>query len=337
MQKRGGTPRTPTGRNSLGIEPKCSYTSCMKYLLLSALCLSTSSAFASFELAILTDATGFHRFDAETGIYLGVFGEGRVGSVVSTWANQSASRFYAMDSRGIQSFDYSTGEYLGYVNYGAVNGYATNDTNGDFVSVSGSNTISRYSLSGVDSTFTLPTGTTARWISLQTDGKWYVGDSSNTGRILRSVTGSLSSGWTVVATGLSNIAAVQQNAVACPTPGVAILENMIITHDGSSTKYYGFNSSYTYTTTSTFGLSTTTRNGIARGHQGQYHLGLISAGVSQVRNFDDAGYPGSTWTTSIVSSPRAMTVVLAPEPGTIAALGAGLAFLARKRKSRAGA
>ncbi len=311
----------------------------MKYLLLSALGLSVSSAFASFELAILTDAsTGFHRFDAETGIYLGAFGAGRSGGVLSTWANQSTSRFYAMDAAGIQSFDYSTGAYLGYVNYGAVTGYATNDTNGDFVNVNGTATINRYSLSGGDSTFALPVGTAARWISLQTDGKWYVGDSGNGGRILRSGTGSLSSGWTVVATGLSaTIAANQQNAVASPTPGNPSLANMIITHDGTSSKYFGFNPAYAFTISSNFNLSTTTRNGIARGHFGQYHLGLISTGVSQVKNFDDAGFGATTWTTSIVSSPRAMTVVLAPEPGTIAALAAGLAFLARKRKSRTGA
>lgn len=308
----------------------------MKCLFLSALCLSACSAFASFELAILTDAnTGFHRYDAETGIYLGVFGVGRSDNVQATWANQSTSRFYAMSWTGIQSYDYSTGAYLGYVNFGASGLYAANDTNGDFINVSGTTVITRYALSGTDSTYALPTGTAARWITHHTDGKWYVGDSANGGRILRSDTGSLSSSWTVVATGLAAyISASQQNAIAAPSPGLISFENLVITHDSTTSKYFGFNTAYNYTAAGGFGLSTTTRNGMARGHFGQYHLGLISPGVSEMRNFDDAGHPGPAWTTTMVTSPRALTVVLAPEPGTIAALGLGLAALLRKRKSR---
>ena len=312
------------------------YLLIMKGLFTSALCLLVSSAFASFELAILTDAnTGFHRFDAETGIYLGVFGAGRSNGVLATWANQSTSRFYAMSWSGIQAFDYSTGDYLGYMNYAASTGYATNDTNGDFISVQGSNIVTRYALTGADSTYTLPTGTAARWISRNTDGKWYVGDSANGGRILRSTTTTLASSWSVVATGLAAaISPTAQNAVAAPTPGAPNFEHMIITHDTTSSRYFAFNSSYNFWVEGTFGLSTTTRNGIARGHFGQYHLGLISAGISQVRNFNDAGFSATTWTTDRVPNPTALTVVLAPEPGTIAAFGLGLAALWRKRKSR---
>lgn len=129
----------------------------MKRALVVSLALLSASSFASFELGIITDsATGFHRFDLETGIYLGAFGAGLSGGVLSTWADQRTSTFYSMNNNGIRKWNYSTGEYLGVVNFGASFNYATHDLNGNFYTVNGTNTITVYNLDGTDTTITAP-------------------------------------------------------------------------------------------------------------------------------------------------------------------------------------
>lgn len=307
----------------------------MKRALVVSLALLSASSFASFELGIITDAnTGFHRFDMERGIYLGSFGAGFSADAFATWAHQPTSTFYSMSGNGIRKWNYSTGEYLGVVNFGASSSYATNDAQGNFYTVNGTNTINVYNLNGTDSTITAPSGVSARWV-LHQEGSLFIGDSANGGRILKSTASP--SIWTIVASGLGAAAmsATLRHAVSLRLPGAAGMEKSIYAHDTTATdRYYAFDSTSTYQFSSTLGLtSITQRRGAALGHYGTYFTGITAvAGQIGVNYIDEFGLIGRTFTSTALSNPQGMTVVLAPEPGTIVAIGAGLAFLAKRRK-----
>lgn len=312
------------------------YTLLMKRALVVSLALLSASAFASFELGIITDATtGFHRFDLQTGIYLGSFGSGFSNGVLSTWTDQPTSTLYSMSTSGIRKWNYSTGEYLGVVNFGASSLYATNDPNGNFYTVNGSNTISVYNLNGTDSTIAAPAGVAARWV-LHQEGRILIGDSANGGRILRSTA---SPGvWTVVASGLgvASMPATSRHAVSFRLPGVVGIEKSIYVHDTTATdSYYGFTSNDIYQFTSNVGIPPITqRRGAALGHFGTYFLGNTAvAGQTGIIYLDEFGNATRTYTSTAVANPQGMTVVLAPEPGTMLALGAGLALLTKRRKA----
>lgn len=295
-------------------------------------------ASASFELMIVTDAsTGFHRYDATTGTYLGSFGNGQSTGVKATWADLSTNRFYSMSNAGIRAFNYSTGQYYGLVNVTASANYAENDRSGNFVSAQGTNTLNVYNLSGSDSVVTLPTGVSSRWVYLGDDDRWYVGDSNNGGRILRS-SGLALSGWTVIASGIgaTYMPATFRHVEAHLRPGFTGFENGLVANDTTSTDaFFGLDTSYNFTSVVAYGIpSLTSRAGSARGHLGIYHVGGTSvAGTTGVRYVDDGNPSGvRTFTTTAVANPTAVTVVLAPEPGSLIVIGAGLAALVRRRR-----
>lgn len=73
-------------------------------------------AFASFELALITDNTTktIHRYDVDAGVYLGSFGANRLsGTVGSICVDKANNWAYVVDGGSIKKFNYNTGEYLG--------------------------------------------------------------------------------------------------------------------------------------------------------------------------------------------------------------------------------
>ncbi|MCC6686097.1 MAG: hypothetical protein IT205_03795 [Fimbriimonadaceae bacterium] len=297
--------------------------------------LAISTARASFELMIITDwNSGFHRFDAETGTYLGMFGNGQTEGTLATWGSSATNRFYAMSYNGLRSWNYSTGAYLGIVNFNCINSYATNDASGNFITVAGS-AVTTFGLSGVNSGVSI-SGTSLQWIYRHDDGRYYMGDSSNGGRILRTTGTTVSSSVDVVASGLGSIGmpATPRHAMAHIRPGLPNFANGLYVHDSTTNdRFYAFDSNFNYVSNSGYGVSNlTTRNGAARGHYGIYHVGKTStAGTIGIGYLDD----GSAWryfTSNLISQPTSMTVILAPEPGSIVAFGAGLAAMLRGLK-----
>lgn len=304
----------------------------MKKITVIAALVTISSAHASFELMIITDAaSGFHRFDAETGTYLGMFGNGQTEGTLATWGSSATNRFYAMSYSGLRSWNYSTGAYLGIVNFNCVNAYATNDASGNFISVSGSD-VTTFGLNGVTSGVNIP-GTNLQWVYRHDDGRYYMGDSNNGGRILRTTGTAVSNSVNIVASGLGTIGmpATARHAMAHKRPGSPSFANGLYVHDTTtSDRIYGFDSNYNYVFNSGYGISNlTTRNGAARGHYGIYHVGKTSTvGTIGITYFDD-GSATRFFTTNAISLPTSMAVILAPEPGSIIALGAGLAAMLR--------
>jgi len=307
----------------------------MKRALVISFALLSALSFASFELAIVTDqSTGFHRFDGQTGLYLGAFGAGSSSGVSSTWADQSTSTFYAMSSNGIRKWNYSTGENLGIVNFGASGGFATNDGAGNFYIADGSNVIKSYNLNGTDGSIAAPSGTAAQWVHWD-NGQMFLGESSNGGRILRNSPGSPS--WIIVAAGLglAAIPATPRRATSLRYAGVPDYAKSIYTHTfTTSDRVFGFNSAGNYTNNNTLNLNPITfRQGSAPGHFGTYMVGYTAnAGTTAIVYLDEFG-ANRSFTSTAVANPQALTIVLAPEPGTMLAIGAGLAFLAKRRKA----
>ena len=73
-------------------------------------------AFASFELALITDNTTktIHRYDVDAGVYLGSFGANRLsGTVGSICVDKANNWAYVVDGVSIKKFNYNTGEYIG--------------------------------------------------------------------------------------------------------------------------------------------------------------------------------------------------------------------------------
>ncbi|MCC7103345.1 MAG: hypothetical protein IT206_09755 [Fimbriimonadaceae bacterium] len=304
----------------------------MRQVAAIAALLTISSAHASFELMIIADwSSGFHRFDAETGTYLGMFGNGQTEGTLATWGSSATNRFYAMSFNGLRSWNYSTGAYLGIVNFNCINSYATNDANGNFIAVSGT-AVTTFGLNGVTSGVNI-SGTNLQWIYRHDDGRYYMGDSNNGGRILRTTGTTVSNSVDVVASGLNSLGmpATPRHAMAHIRPGLPNIANGLYVHDSTtSDRFYAIDSNFNYQYHSGYGVSNlTTRNGAARGHYGIYHVGKTSTPGTIGISYSDDGSSTRYFTSNLISQPTSMTVILAPEPGSIVALGAGLAAMLR--------
>lgn len=80
-----------------------------------ALLVVASSAHASFEMVITGHSNGdFHRYDPETGVYLGRFRNFQCNNVRAMTSVASTGSTFAADAQGrIHRFNHFTGEYLG--------------------------------------------------------------------------------------------------------------------------------------------------------------------------------------------------------------------------------
>lgn len=309
----------------------------MRFLSLALLSVSTS-AMASFDLILVADSgqSVVHRYDGDSGTYLGKFGEGTLGTVRGVMADKATQTAYVAHSNGYSAFNYNTGEHLYYNDR---TGSSTHDfaigSNGFLMTAHSnvSSTVIRWfsGASPASPFFNVTTSSGAgsmTSIGTASDGRKY-GYNVTLGQLI---------GW--ASNGLISDQLVTYGTATGISKGAVRGDEMVMLSAGGNTRritlptgtaFAGGALTNPFTTSVEFDF----------GHEGDgWGLGTNASGTRLQRyaktiggagNFYDAVGPGRTL--SQVTTPVGMSVVTAPEPGTLIALGAGaLALLRRRRK-----
>lgn len=311
-------------------------------------CLSVPfAASASFELVLALDATtkSIHRFDGDTGAYLGAFGANKLVAPRNMVISQATGRAYVLDGNYIKKFNYNTGEYVGLfaapvlVGADVKMGHA-ND--GSLLIPNGGNLVRKVNDSGLvlqtlvasnsgfkySAAAQLPSGI---FVGIEGDATalgskfmdyWYSNGSYNTGANMGLMTNT------------TNIAVGQWQENT--TTG---LVSSFATRNSSGFSVFGA-TTLGLIGSSEAGSSISAATGIrsvAAAHAGYWTCGLLSSdttkGVIELQMGYGAGISGPIGT-SVLKNPVALDVVLAPEPSSVLALAGGLALALRRRIKR---
>jgi len=305
------------------------------------------AASASFELILALDATtkSIHRFDGDTGAYLGAFGSNKLVAPRNMVISQATGRAYVLDGNYIKKFDYNTGEYVGLFPAPVLVGAAVkmgrandgtiliptgdhrirkvNDAGTILQTLIAANTNFKYSAAAQ-----LPNGNivgiegdTTAYGSKYMD-YWFPGGGFNSGTNLGLMTNT------------TNIAVGQWQENT--TTGLVA---------SAATKNGGGFSVYSATPIVQIGASepgssidaATGIRSVAAAHAGYWTCEQLSSdttkGVIELQMGYGAGISGPIGT-SVLKNPVSIDVVLAPEPSSTLALAGGLALSLRRRLKR---
>ncbi len=299
-----------------------------------------AASFASFDLVLVADNTGdvtgpvttkIHRYDGGSGTYLGNFGLG-IADIVDMAVNQAANELYTINDQGrIYVVDYNTGNIKREFTISATN---LKFHNGVLYRSNGT----------VMGSVNLVTGTTTtliNWSQTITDFAFANNGSlalfNGTSGNLQGYSSAFVAGSTATITTLSASGAKMSTDFGA----------------GNNVTVMGLQASTTIatsTTRATYSLSNTgtpSANGsgtyisgfsnnfidLAPAHYGYWMYGKNGTGANALYQFGTSlSQPQNIFTTPQVSQPGPIAVVLAPEPGTMIALGLGAAALLRRRR-----
>lgn len=315
-------------------------------LLVALVACGAQFAHASFELVMVADrgTKSVHRFDGTTGAYLGAFGKGYVQNPLSLEINTATNTAYVLDAvdggtgtsgsaARLWAFNYNTGEYLAsaktpftytypFLARNSVDGhlYVGNDTS--LTDAYNSTTLARVpSVSRILSSFTSLRGGGA----FDSSGNLWVADGLNLRRVATAnVNTTFAFSSVLCASGAPvNQVAISGNRLLCvgaiSYSAIQSLSGLAPTANSPTVQT---DSSYNSINGAGFGHGDTAYvTGVASGGGGKISRILFSERLK----LQDFG-------TGILVEPRSMAVVVAPEPGTMIAIGTGLAVLARRRK-----
>ena len=298
----------------------------------------TAGAQASFELGLVLDAgtRSVHRFDMESGAYFGSFGAGWLNDPQAIMLDQANNRVWVVDNDAasarvkILGFNYNSGGREGSAVTSS--GYiepiqAVRRANGEFI-ISGSGLTDRFSSTGTFLGSMLLSGSNQGGIGIGSDGFLYtavhstqtvVRTSQTSGTVLAtsaaSVFGTTGEGQMIAnngrmyfATGLSTVFSIQE--------GFA----------NGGTGFLQLNAT-NFSATKALGVGHNKIMYIA-GRNAANTAGLIERWDPVISSF------GGTFGGSVLQNPVSMAVVVAPEPGTLLALG-GLTLAVVRRRRRA--
>ena len=305
----------------------------MRSTLIALLIAVAGAASASFELVLALDYTNglVHRIDGENSIYMGSFGGNRLVSPTGLAVQQSTNRVHVYDSvlRSVLSFDYNTGEQVAEVAINA-GGFAQLSlaNNGDFLVTDFSSLSSRrFSQSGtLQATFTAPAGSVGgRAIMQAPDGNYYVAWSGS------SVISRHNAAGTLLGTAVSATPGIND------TRQMFIQNNQVVISGGGSGKWM----KATYSSSGLWGSPIETSAftytyGASGGHLNTIYVGGYNTSATGLLSsyHMTSGTLTSTFTIPGAGSIAAVGTVVAPEPGTWAAMGLGAMTLIRRRRRR---
>lgn len=286
---------------------------------------------ASFELILAMDrGTGsngkVHRYDGDSGTYLGSFASGWVGASSVMAVNQSANELAVGTGGFIRIFNYNTGELkrtlftgntLTTLTYAGGNNFSYT-----LGTVSGIFTIN--SIAGGAST--IATGTFGAFVKhLVVNGSDIRYTDSSTNQVFRSTNG----GTTFTSYGIPAVALTGGLA-----QGIASGNNyndIYYTSTSVGGIYYDYGSGAGSLTFA--GFSGTTGVGLAHGGS-NFILGTATAGGARFIKTDTYLNSGFQFDAPQITTPGHIAVVVAPEPGSWMALGIGAAALLSRRRRR---
>lgn len=296
------------------------------------------AASASYDLALVTDSgtDTVHRLDPVTGAYFGSFGGGILSDPRGVVVNQSLGVAYVLDATSrISAWNYSTGAFVTSFNSDVIGAkFLTGNADGT-LNVTGTTLARRFSTSGATLATYTRNGTLDTQLGiLLRDGLFYLSTRTGVSRSLERfnyATGAFvgANGW--LADRLTPIQSI----------GAANTFNAYVSGTGTSValELDAMNNGPTLSGLVTTALIDTVA-GVAPGHGGMmFVLGRDSTTPTRggIVRFDMNTLTAATVLvgTGQIVTPTGIANVVAPEPGTIAALGLGaLVLLRRRRRAR---
>lgn len=323
------------------------------YVLAGFVALS-AAGHASFDLFIAPDASGssYVRYDPINRIALGsmtVLGANGVSAV----ANNPVGLYTY--TAGIVAMHNSTGERLGYPLYG--NASMTYSRDGSTIAAMNSSFLSLCTLNSsylplYTATWAIPSGFTARGVIPYLNSRWMVWGTNASGLMAYLV----SDAGTTVVTSATLVAAANMSYNGLGQGTAVFYGNNVyatIPYRDSTNVHRLLNLGLSLSGITSIGTqplsgfstaSTSTSLSAVAGHVGMFVVGAdqTSPTLARIQEFDASPAFALTqnYTTSAFSPPTngswRMSNVIAPEPGTWAALGLGLMGLRRRRRSQPG-
>lgn len=299
-------------------------------------------AHASFDMMYVADAVSksIHRIDPINGVSLGRFGAGFLSNPVSVSLGPN-NEVWVLDQAGsnsrVRKFNGNTGDYLGgFSLYYSAGSDSKLRVVGNNVFVTGGNAYAtgflfNYQLNGNfnGSSYLSLTeaGNLAQGVAVIGSSVYCSSFQTAFSRHLfyqTPVNGNWNGGF------IGYAASVNSGG----NPGYLTAANGLLVHTAGVSQGFVFNPSLLLL--QGFGISGfTTIKGLAGGHEDLVHIaGMTSTGFGVAKYYsgtNDFISPTVIGGTGI-TDPRDIAVLIAPEPGTMIALGAGLAALLRKRR-----
>lgn len=317
----------------------------LRLALVSSALVFGASAFASFELVMVADrgTKSVHRFDGNTGLYMGQFGNGYLQNPMSIALDQANNRVFVLDQIGtgngssaatvrVWSFNYNTGEYLN--SFSPVSGVPYTQPQMAYAN-------SQLWI-GHDGTFAdlySDTGNVAGVVNWSgaTNPKGLAVDSANSlwavegNKVYRRTSGGVQSAFTMIGPVSASSPPGQRQLAISGTRALAV----------GAISFSTFNTANLSTLISANTMATTTvssylqLNGAGFGHGNiGYVTGVNTGGAtgSISRILYNENLVLQTFGSGVLVEPRSMAVVVAPEPGSLVAVGLGLVALLRRRR-----
>lgn len=297
------------------------------------------AAHASFELMMALDRTDkvVHRYDSETGTYLGSFGAGFIQNPIGMVINQATNTAFVLQDRiggssidYVTRLDYNTGAFLGTIQINSFNAASIGILNdGRLMS----------SMIGSDISLLSSTGTEAAWVSSPstvTSGSYSGMAQDAFGTLYGIHANGVIYGWANPFTGANGA----QPPISLGAPGALVTRGQLAARGdwmaagNLSTLFFARTApGGGFFLTSSVGTIYSNIRGVAIGHENlMYAAGQTGASSGSISRYDQFGNFAGSFGAGQLKDPIALSVVVAPEPGTMAALGLGLAALLRRRK-----
>jgi len=296
--------------------------------------LLSASAFSTFDLVFVADAgtNSIHRFDGDTGVYLGQFGTGILNAPRSISIDKANGRLYVADNSGLFQFDLWSGTLISGVQVPSFDHIATAPSGNMIGSLNyvtavlglyapsgtgwytGANVVSSLNYGGLDFT----------------SSQMLLADKTN--RVVRSYNYAGGFGGTYSPVTTWNMTApgtLGQLSINGTDFGIADGTNAIV-HYGSTTFGSTLNRKIVTELSSLYGFD------FGHGTVG-YYAGRNAANTSGLLVRGLLGVSGNvgTYGNGILQQPRDIAVIAAPEPGQWAAMGLGvMGLLIGKRRKK---
>ncbi len=329
-------------KNVVGIFASVAYNGVMRSVSLLAFVVVGAGSHASFDLVFVADNTNsftgpvparIHRYDGDTGVYLGAFNAGYA-AIRDMAVNQQANELYATTGSLVMVFDYNTGSFKRQFN---VTANTIKFHNGRLYGASGSLIRELNVSTGGLTTFHAAANTITDFVFAKNGS--FATYAGSTG-VLQGVSSSGALGTSV--TGLN--ATFATSTVSLAVDGFGTDRFMMMAREVNTTTSTT-QTVFRATSVSAAGTLTNLSSGfffssysnnfihVEQAHNGNWMYGKNNSGQNSLYRLHTAAGSGDTnFLTPQVSQPGAIAVVLAPEPGTMIALGAGALAVLRRRK-----
>ena len=303
----------------------------MKWLLLLAGACLSSTSIASFELMLVADLNGrdIDRYDAVTGTYLGSFGFGYLTNPTDVDVDSASGLAYVTDSTSsnIRVFNYNTGELVRYWSTSTSNSFITKLNSGNILTSAFGN-VNSYQFTPTGSLVRIQSTNVAQvlghaqtadgniwWSDLTARGLWKATETASNPTLAYSYLnvsgqGFLSASGNELAS--SDFASgTQLKVTRYMTSGGVVTSEVSVSLGTTASEVVG---------------------GTAFGHNGVLYAAVGSASGSRYATWLRGDNAVTMRSLSGTQYAQGMTIVNAPEPASLVAVGAGILALARRKR-----